>query len=85
MPAAAPADVDEAVVRRLVEAAILPELLARETATAVLETTEAEAAVVFVATPGGDVRVLAQAACDAAAPARSRARPRRATAPTGAD
>jgi hydrogenase-4 transcriptional activator len=55
------ADVDEAVVRRLVEAAILPELLARETATALLETTDAETAVVFVATPGGEVRVLAHA------------------------
>ncbi len=56
-----PADVDEAVVRRLVEAAILPELLARETATALLETTDADAAVVFVATPAGEVRVLASA------------------------
>ena len=52
VPVPAAADVDEAVVRRLVEAAILPELLARETATALLETTEADAAVVFVATPG---------------------------------
>ena len=59
-----PSDVDEAVVRRLVEAAILPELLARETATALLETTDADAAVVFVATPGGEVRVLANAGCD---------------------
>jgi DNA-binding NtrC family response regulator/tetratricopeptide (TPR) repeat protein len=59
-----PADVDEAVVRRLVEAAILPELLARETATALLETTDADAAVIYVATPGGDVRVLAHAGCD---------------------
>jgi DNA-binding NtrC family response regulator/tetratricopeptide (TPR) repeat protein len=58
------ADVDEAVVRRLVEAAILPELLARETATAVLETSDADAAVVFVATPGGEVRVIASAGCD---------------------
>jgi DNA-binding NtrC family response regulator/tetratricopeptide (TPR) repeat protein len=64
--AAATADVDEAVVRRLVEAAILPELLARETATALLETTDADAAVVFVATPGGEVRVLANAGCDSA-------------------
>ncbi len=63
-PVTSPADADEAVVRRLVEAAILPELLARETATALLETLEADAAVVFVAPPGGDVRVVASAGCD---------------------
>jgi DNA-binding NtrC family response regulator/tetratricopeptide (TPR) repeat protein len=63
-PAAAAADADEAIVRRLVDAAIFPELLARETATAVLETIEADAAVMFVASPGGDVRVLAAAGCD---------------------
>jgi DNA-binding NtrC family response regulator/tetratricopeptide (TPR) repeat protein len=58
-------DADEAIVRRLVDAAVFPELLARETATALLETIEADAAVVFVASPGGDVRVLAAAGCDA--------------------
>ena len=42
---ASAADADEAVVRRLVEAAILPELLARETATALIETIEADAVV----------------------------------------
>ena len=61
---ASPADADEAVIRRLVEAAILPELLARETATALLETIEADAAVIFVAPAGGDVRVVAAAGCD---------------------
>ena len=55
---------DEAVVRRLVEAAILPELLARETATALVETMEADAALVFVAPPGGEVRVVAAVGCD---------------------
>ena len=59
-----PADADESVVRRLVEAAILPELLARETAAALLETIEADAAVVFVAPSGGEVRVIAAAGCD---------------------
>ena len=59
-----PHDADEAVVRRLVDAAILPELLARETATALVETIEADAAVVFVAAPGGEVRVVAAAGCD---------------------
>ena len=58
-------DVDEAVVRRLVDAAILPELLARETATALFETIEVDASVVFVAPAGGDVRVVAAAGCDA--------------------
>jgi DNA-binding NtrC family response regulator/tetratricopeptide (TPR) repeat protein len=60
-----PADVDEAVIRRLIDAAILPELLARETATTLLESIEADASVVFVAVPGGEVRVLAVAGCDA--------------------
>ena len=63
-PAVSAADADEAVVRRLVEAAILPELLARETATALVETTEADAAIVFVAPPGGEVRVVAAVGCD---------------------
>jgi DNA-binding NtrC family response regulator/tetratricopeptide (TPR) repeat protein len=61
---APPADADEAVIRRLIDAAILPELLARETATALLEAIEADAAVVFVAIPGGDVRVVAAGGCD---------------------
>jgi DNA-binding NtrC family response regulator/tetratricopeptide (TPR) repeat protein len=58
-----PADADEATVRRLVEAALFPELLARETATALLESTDSAASVVFVALPGGEVRVLAWAGC----------------------
>jgi DNA-binding NtrC family response regulator/tetratricopeptide (TPR) repeat protein len=57
-------DADEAIIRRLIDAAIFPELLARETAAAVLETSEAEASVVFVAATGGDVRVVAAAGCD---------------------
>ncbi len=59
-----PADADDALVRRLVDASILPELLARETAAALLEGSRADAAVVFVAAPGGDVRVVAAAGCD---------------------
>jgi DNA-binding NtrC family response regulator/tetratricopeptide (TPR) repeat protein len=59
-----PADADDALVRRLVDAAILPELLARETAAALLEGTLADAAVVYVAGAGGDVRVAAAAGCD---------------------
>ena len=60
-----PADADDAVIRRLVEASALPDLLARETATALLETTLADAAVVFVAAAGCDAgvaRSLARAA-----------------------
>ena len=59
-------DADDVIVRRLVDAAILPELLAREAATALLEVTEADAAVVYVNVPNGEVQVLASAGCDAA-------------------
>jgi len=58
------ADADEAIVRRLVDAAILPELLARETATAFLETLSANSVVVFVAPSAGDLRVLAASGTD---------------------
>jgi DNA-binding NtrC family response regulator/tetratricopeptide (TPR) repeat protein len=63
-PVASAADADDAVIRRLVEAAILPELLARETATALVETLESDAAIVFVVPPAGEVRVVAAAGCD---------------------
>jgi hydrogenase-4 transcriptional activator len=59
-----PADADEAIVRRVVDAAALPELLGRETAAALLEASAGEAAVVFIELTGGDVRVLAHAGCD---------------------
>jgi DNA-binding NtrC family response regulator len=65
-PAVLPADADEASVRRLVEAAIFPELLARETATALLEGTDADAAIVFVATAGSEPRLVAFTGCDSA-------------------
>ena len=60
-----PADADEAVVRRLVDAAILLDLLAREVAAALLDTFDVDAAVVCVATTDGEVRVTASAGCDA--------------------
>jgi DNA-binding NtrC family response regulator/tetratricopeptide (TPR) repeat protein len=63
--AVSPNDADEAIVRRLVDAAIFPELLARETATALFECTIAGGAVVFVAPPGGEARVVASSGCDA--------------------
>ena len=59
-----PADADEAIVRRIVDAAALPELLGRETASALLEAAAGDAAVVFVELAGGDVRVIAHAGCD---------------------
>ena len=57
-------DADDAIVRRLVEAAIFPDLLAREVAAALLESTEADAAVVFIALANGDIRVVSAAGCD---------------------
>src|SRR5205807_3263390 len=60
-----PADADDAIVRRIVDAAALPELLGRETATALFEAAAADCSVVFVELAGGDVRVVASAGCDA--------------------
>jgi len=57
-------DGDEALVRRLVDAAALPALLAREGAAALLESCEAQAAVLFVQTGSGQVRVLAASGLD---------------------
>jgi len=68
-----PADADDAIVRRIVDAAALPELLGRETAAALLEAASGDASVVYVELPGGDVRLIAAAGCDEDA-ARSLAR-----------
>jgi DNA-binding NtrC family response regulator/tetratricopeptide (TPR) repeat protein len=57
--AAAAIDADDAIVRRLVDAAAFPELLGHETASAIRDTLEAECAVVFVALSGGDARLVA--------------------------
>lgn len=59
-----PADADDAVVRRLVDAAILPDLLARELSAALLEAMSADIVVVFVHLPSGDVRPIACAGAD---------------------
>ncbi len=61
---AALVDADDAVIRRLVEASVLSDLLARETATSVVEATKADAAVIFVVPSAGEVRVIAMAGCD---------------------
>jgi DNA-binding NtrC family response regulator/tetratricopeptide (TPR) repeat protein len=59
-----PADADDAIVRRIVDAAALPDLLGRETAAAMLEASGGDGAVVYVQPPGGDVRIVAAAGCD---------------------
>ncbi len=64
-----PADADDALVRRLVDAAVLPDLLARELAATLLEAVTADMTVVFAELPGGDVRVIAFAGADADAAA----------------
>jgi DNA-binding NtrC family response regulator/tetratricopeptide (TPR) repeat protein len=58
-------DGDDAIVRRIVDASAMPGLLTREGATALLETCDAQAAVLFVRPATGSLRVLASAGCDA--------------------
>jgi hydrogenase-4 transcriptional activator len=58
-------DGDDALVRRIVEAAAMPALLAREGATALLEACDGQAAAVFIQTGAGQARVLAFAGLDA--------------------
>ncbi len=48
-------DGEDALVRRIVDAAVMPALLAREGATALLEACDAQAAVVFVQPSSGQV------------------------------
>jgi len=60
-----PADADDALVRRLVDAAVLPDLLARELAATLLEAVTADITAVFAELPGGDVRLIAFAGTDA--------------------
>jgi DNA-binding NtrC family response regulator/tetratricopeptide (TPR) repeat protein len=55
-----PADADDAIVRRIVDAAALPDLLGRETAAAMLEAASADSAIVFARVAGGnDVKIIA--------------------------
>jgi hydrogenase-4 transcriptional activator len=60
-----PADADDALVRRLVDAAVLPDLLARELAATLLEAVTADVTAVFAELPGGDIRLIAHAGTDA--------------------
>ena len=62
-----PADADDALVQRLVNASVLPDLLAHELVMAAREAVFAELAAVYVAPPGGDVRIVATAGGDAVA------------------
>jgi hydrogenase-4 transcriptional activator len=62
-----PADADDAIVRRIVDAAALPDLLGRETAAALLEAAGGDVAVIYVQVAGGDVLVVATAGCEAEA------------------
>ena len=56
---------DDAIVRRLVDAAVMPALLAREAATALMEACAATAVVICVQPSSGQPRVVASAGCDA--------------------
>ncbi len=57
-------DGDDVIVRRLVDAAAVPDLLGREAASAMVESCDADAAVIFVHPPGADIRVVASAGGD---------------------
>ena len=57
-------DGDDAIVRRLVDASVMPALLARDGATALMEACDALAAAIFVQLPGGRVQILAASGCD---------------------
>jgi DNA-binding NtrC family response regulator/tetratricopeptide (TPR) repeat protein len=59
-----PADADDAIVRRMVDAAALVDLLGRETAAAFHEAASADSAAVVIQRGGGDVQVVAVAGCD---------------------
>jgi DNA-binding NtrC family response regulator/tetratricopeptide (TPR) repeat protein len=54
-------DGDAALVRRIVDAAVTPALLAKEGTTTLLEACDAQAAVIFTRAPSGDVEIVAAA------------------------
>ncbi len=61
----AAADADDVIVRRIVDASALPELLMRETLSALLDTLNGDVAVLFARTGEAQARVLAAEGCDA--------------------
>jgi hydrogenase-4 transcriptional activator len=60
----ATAHTDDVIVRRLVDASVLPDLLAVETASAMAEAAAADGVVIFVQIGREQVRLLASAGCD---------------------
>jgi hydrogenase-4 transcriptional activator len=58
-------DGDDALVRRIVDASVMPALLAREGATALLEACDGHSAVVFAQTGMNQIKVLGAAGADA--------------------
>jgi DNA-binding NtrC family response regulator/tetratricopeptide (TPR) repeat protein len=60
-----PADADDAIVRRLVNAAVLPDLLARELVAALIKALNADAVVVFANPSSGGLRIISHAGVDA--------------------
>ena len=60
-------DGDAALVRRIVDAAVTPALLAKEGTTALLEACDAQASVIFSEPRVGEVALIAAAGCDAEA------------------
>ncbi len=63
-PRVSVSDADDAIVTRLVEAAVFPALLARETAAALADTLDPRAVVIYAVAPDGQVRTLASAGPD---------------------
>jgi DNA-binding NtrC family response regulator/tetratricopeptide (TPR) repeat protein len=63
--AGASIDADDAIVRRLVDAAAFPELLGHETASALRDMLNADCAIVFVTPSETDIRLIAWSGCDA--------------------
>ena len=60
----ASADGDAAIVRRIVDAAVTPALLAKEGTTAMVEACDGQAAVMFTRGRRGDIHVVAASGCD---------------------
>ena len=58
-------DGDAALVRRIVDAAVTPALLAKEGTTTILEACDGQAAVIFTESPSHELIVAAAAGCDA--------------------
>jgi hydrogenase-4 transcriptional activator len=57
-------DGDDALVRRIVDAAVTPALLAKEGTTALFEACDANAAIIFTHGGGTDLRIVSVAGCD---------------------